>query len=217
MIALIKEEIYSLLDYSIKGISDTNMLLYYLLVRKFDQDLENNNLIKQRSSLETDVVEKIKKSREITQKILSQKYRVGFQNRVSFVQENIICNKEWQICIYDIEYKFNFSSFLILQIKDSDKFEMNEDYFIDLNKTTKNSKNLFKFNNIDYTNLLIERREHKCELNTENFNSSLDEGLMSKSIDLREKLMTTIEEKDTETNIILKDDKQVGEENNKGK
>jgi hypothetical protein len=211
ILVLTLEEIYSLLDFSIKNITDTNVLLYSILLKKYDIELDNNFLLKTRSSMEFDVIDRLKKSRLSTQMILNQKYRLGKHSRVSFVQDHIACNKEWQICIYDIEYKFNFSSFLVFRIIDTEKVEYLEDYFFEkshTNSRSKSKKNLFPFSSstfIEYNNLLIERRLHKCELDDSLIEKQLleDKSFLSKSIDLRNESIFENKEEDNENDKLM--------------
>jgi len=161
--------------------------------------------------MEFDVIDRLKKSRLSTQMILNQKYRLGKHSRVSFVQDHIACNKEWQICIYDIEYKFNFSSFLVFRIIDTEKVEYLEDYFFEkshTNSRSKSKKNLFPFSSstfIEYNNLLIERRLHKCELDDSLIEKQLleDKSFLSKSIDLRNESIFENKEEDNENDKLM--------------
>ena len=193
------------MDYSIKNLKDTNFILYSILMKKYEDFDNNNYLCKRRNIYENEVVERLKKSRESTLRILSQKYKVGKQSRVSFVQESMNCNKDWQICIYDIEYKFNYTAYLILQVYQIEKIEIIENYFFEeINKKPNKNRNEKSKNFIEYNNLLIERRKHKCdseEINKYNDNNMENDINLSHSIDLREKI------------IFEKENNQIEEEN----
>ena len=175
-------------------------------MKKYNIELDNNYLIKTRNSMEYEVIDRLKNSRISTQMILNQKYKLGKQNRVSFVQEHIACNKEWQICIYDIEYKFNFSSFLVLRIIDTEKVDFLEDYFFEISQSksfSKNKRNLFPLSSstfIEYPNLMIERRLHKCDFEDIHLEKPLfeDKSFLSKSIDLKNDNIIENKEEDNE-------------------
>ena len=127
-----------------------------IMLKKYDFD--NKFLNKNRSILEIEVIDNLTKSREKTKELLRTKYKMT-KDRLSFVDDDVVCNGEWPICILDTEYRSNIVNHLVLQTRD-DNFELNEDYFSNqnINKIDKKVENNCK----NFSDILIERRIHIC-------------------------------------------------------
>jgi hypothetical protein len=154
------EEVYELIDSSTKDLNDSTSMIFSLLFKKyeFDDTFINNN----RASLESEVTDNLRKTKEKTKQLMKQKYKQN--NRVSFVEQGINCDTEWPICIYDTDFKTTIHNFLILKPLNQ-PVSLMEDYFeVSNNKTKpKKSKTEPTSDYIDFSKLLIERRSHLCE------------------------------------------------------
>ena len=157
------EEVYEFMDTATKTLNDSTSLIFSLIFKKyeFDENFINNN----RASLETGVVENLRKCKEKSQQLMSLKYKKSSTGCIS--NHFIKCNIEWPICLYDTESRSEIINFLVLQpfLKELD---LKDDYF-ENNKSYSNSGKLSQssiyntIQNNDYRNLLIERKAHLCE------------------------------------------------------
>ncbi len=150
------------------------------MLRRFEFDYEFIN--KGRLVLEPSVFENINKNNlEARKRMLkSQKdgKEIGCLRKASYILPNIIkCNKDWPLCIYDLNYKNQIVLFFIISIGEKPHFIDN--YFFQ--KTTHNlgmvelgnynfqmtleeeeGLNKEEYKLIPFKKLIIERRIHKC-------------------------------------------------------
>ena len=80
------EEVYEFLELAPKNFNDSTSLIFSLIFKKFefDENFINNN----RASLESEVTEHLRKSREKSQQLMNLKNEQS--NRVSYADKNII-------------------------------------------------------------------------------------------------------------------------------
>ena len=137
------------------------------MLKKYKFD--NTFLRKNRASIEVDVLAQLKNSREKTKQINKKK-----KERVSFVKEDEICDSKWPICILDINYRNKILDHLVLRTNESEISLINN-YFYDLNR-----KPVFiinRNNNINFKNILIERKVHICSSDDKIKEEDLDEDI----------------------------------------
>jgi hypothetical protein len=157
------EDINEVFDEDTRQLNDRQTLIYYLIIRKFEFDYDF--ICKSRLSFQTTIFENIFKDNE------SKINRISLQEsgennkpklkRASYVKNVTECSREWPLCIYDNNYKYNVISFLIFRVQNSPQFIENyfgeEDYYEIRSKSKIDKKNKKRFSN-----------------NFENFKSHLD-------------------------------------------
>jgi predicted DNA-binding protein YlxM (UPF0122 family) len=140
------EDINEAFDEGTKHLNDRKTLIYYLVVRKFEFDLDficknrnifqpaileninknNENKIRYKNKLEAE--KKNDNNQEINQKFLEGSEISGHVlRRASYVKNVVECYREWPLCIYDNNYKYDVVSFLVFRVQDPP--EIIEDFF----------------------------------------------------------------------------------------
>ena len=164
---IILEDIFSYLESKTRELNNSDNLISSILLKKYKFD--NTFLRKNRASIEVDVLAQLKNSREKTKQINKKK-----KERVSFVKEDEICDSKWPICILDINYRNKIMDHLVLRTYESEISLINN-YFYDLNR-----KPVFiinRNNNINFKNILIERKVHICSSDDKIKEEDLDEDI----------------------------------------
>ncbi len=139
------EDINEAFDEGTKHLNDRKTLIYYLVVRKFEFDLDficknriifqpaileniiknNENKIRYKNRLEAEI---ILNNQENSNKIIENSNLPShILRRASFVKNVVECFRDWPLCIYDNNYKYDVISFLVFRVKDPPKII--EEYF----------------------------------------------------------------------------------------
>ena len=157
------ESLNKFLDDTFSKFNDVTFLKYILLIKNFEFDDEFLNL-NRRNFMET-------------KKKMWEKDNI---RKVETIKEKLIdredlCNINWPICIYDPSLKYQYNDSLIYrQLNDCNIIE---DYFKNDNKYLKKFFNSNKNNNelnLDYENILIERKKHYCKDYNKNVSYDID-------------------------------------------
>jgi hypothetical protein len=115
------EDIHEAFDEGTKHLNDHKTLIYYLVVRKFEFDLDF--ICKNRIIFQPAIIENIVKNNENKirhkNKSFEDEAEVQVLRRASYVKNVAECYPEWPLCIYDNNYKYNVVSFLIFKVHDS--------------------------------------------------------------------------------------------------
>ena len=130
--------------------NDETFLKYVLFIKNFEFD--DNYLNTERIPIIKQLIEK----EEALFKMKSKS------------NENDPCNTNWPSCLYDPDYRLEYSDVLVYS--QLNQCEIIEDYFNyeNTNKYLKNKKFLdltksnITYNQINYKNILIQRRKHNC-------------------------------------------------------
>jgi len=178
---------------SFSNFSDYSYLLYFISLRKFEFNI--NIIEKNRNILGPHTIDHINKIN--THKLQKLK------EKIKILDEE--CNLEWPICIYDAEaaykvienfiYKSNEKIEIIEDYFNTDSLRYRAGYFTfhDLKikkidnsqvkgRANSKSENYFENentslqNNLTYFNILIERREHCCDIKKRNKNRKIPTG-----------------------------------------
>ena len=147
------ESLNRFLDETFSSFNDVLFLKYILLIKDFEFDeeflnLNRRNFIEKKKKMwEKDNINKVKAIKE------------------KLVDREDLCNENWPICIYDANLKYQYNDTVVYrQLNDCN---INDDYFADeKNLIGKKYYNLDKEidnNNINYDNILIERKQHYCK------------------------------------------------------
>jgi hypothetical protein len=109
------EDINYVFDEATKYLNDYNTLIYYLVLRKYEFDMEF--ILKNRKILYPSVYENIAKNNEYRINIIKKKqeevgHNSNYRPRASFVKNLIECNRDWPLCIFDMNYKYKIIEFL---------------------------------------------------------------------------------------------------------
>ena len=147
------ESLNRFLDETFSSFNDVLFLKYILLIKDFEFDeeflnLNRRNFIEKKKKMwEKDNINKVKAIKE------------------KLVDREDLCNENWPICIYDANLKYQYNDTVVYrQLNDCN---INDDYFADEKKLIgKKYYNLDKEidnNNINYDNILIERKQHYCK------------------------------------------------------
>lgn len=174
------EDLHILFDYDITKFNNKQIMYWFCIIKRFE--FGYLFLQKHRIEYEKIVAETIIQNNKKRLEALKKK-RVA-----SYCQGISLCKKNWSICIYDIDYKYNnIINFLVFRT--GKKVRVIENYFFEkvgffnkinisnsqlisvnenLNKNVESTVNLLKSIEYDkYLSLLIERREHKCGVEDE--------------------------------------------------
>ena len=144
------ESLNRFLDETFSSFNDVLFLKYILLIKDFEFDEEFLNLNRR------NFIEKKKK--------MWEKDNINKVKAINNFSEDL-CNENWPICIYDANLKYQYNDTVVYrQLNDCN---INDDYFADeKNLIGKKYYNLDKEidnNNINYDNILIERKQHYCK------------------------------------------------------
>ena len=145
------------------------------MLRRFEFDYDFIN--KGRLQLEPFVFENINKNNlDSLNRLLKSQTDTDLLRRGSYVMSSTLyCNKDWPLCIYDLNYKNKIVMFFIISI--GEKPNIIENYFFkntrhnlgmvelpsyNFKKEEEEIENKEEFKYIPFKKLIIERRVHKC-------------------------------------------------------
>lgn len=203
-------------------LNNRRKLLFYILIRKFDFD--ESYIRQNRRSLQEVFYKQIGKSLNLRAEV--EYDNNGYKRLASFAVENQKddeCNKEWQVCIYDNNYKNTIANHIIR--KKGRKLNYLPNWFFERVPDKKNSRREvfvpYEENDVEenqlfdkkllFEDLLIERRRHLCDIRIERMNTlTIRELLRESKKDSRdeekeswsniEKLVMTLERESDEVN-----------------
>jgi hypothetical protein len=144
------EDINEVFDEDTRLLNDRQTLIYYLIIRKFEFDYDF--ICKSRLSFQTTIFENIFRDNESKISRLSipenGDNKKPVLKRASYVKNVTECSREWPLCIFDQNYKYNVISFLIFRVHSKPTIIENyfgeEDYYdIKPNKIEKKCKKRF--------------------------------------------------------------------------
>jgi hypothetical protein len=98
------EDVNDVFDYTIKHLNENYTLLYYLILRRFEFDSEY--ISKNRKLIEPEIIENISRNNEFKIQRYSIKEEDSDRRRGSFVKPDVDCFREWPLCIFDHNYKY---------------------------------------------------------------------------------------------------------------
>lgn len=121
------EELHILLDEKINNYDDKYTMYWYCIIKKFEFDY--NFLYKNRAEYEKSVTESILQANKKKIEVLKAQKR-----QASYAKGVVMCQKDWPMCIYDLDYKYNnINNYLVL--RRGDRINYVDNYFFnDCNK-----------------------------------------------------------------------------------
>lgn len=176
------EDINEAFDEGTKHLNDRKTLIYYLVVRKFEFDIDficknrcifqpaileniiknNENKIRYKNRLEN--VKSFNKDENSKQLTEESDFSGHILRRASFVKNVVECFREWPLCIYDNNYKYDVISFLVFRVKDTP--EIIESYFEPRGVLSHNNLTCSNSNTSIYGNFISYNKN--CSQNNEN-------------------------------------------------
>ena len=147
------ESLNRFLDETFSKFNDITYLKYILLIKNFEFDDEFLDLNRRIF---------IEKKKKMWEKDNKGKIK-AIKEKLSDRQD--LCNVNWPICIYDANLKYQYNDTVIY--RQLNNFNIIDNYFEDdrnINKKYYKSKvEDLNDNNLDYSSILIERKNHYCE------------------------------------------------------
>lgn len=137
------EELHMLFDDSIYKYQDKDIMFWYCIIKRFEFDYTflNKHRIEYGGSVAETIIQGNKKRLEMLKKQKRQ---------ASYVKGMVLCQKDWPICIYDLDYKYN-NIITYLVLRRGEKVNIIENYFFEecrkrpfRSKSFEKSKDLIK-------------------------------------------------------------------------
>ncbi len=145
------EHFKNYLKEKFSNFNDKSYLIYILILRKFEFNMDI--IEKNRNLLISKISDKIK---NINKSKIERKLEKLKQNN------DIVCDSEWQICLFDIESNFKVREYFIYRVNDVP--QISENHF---------DEKIIKFNKILHSNF-FDFSYKKSNSNNKNLNNSLN-------------------------------------------
>lgn len=149
------EDINYIFDEETRHLNDHSVLVYYLILQKFEFDIEfiyKNRIVFQSTILESIINNNNYRKNKYIEEERNWADGEQYRRRASYVKNVVECFREWPLCIYDLGYKYNVITYLVFKVHDPPNFI--ENYYSENKKSpgmgihTKNKEVINKKKNL---------------------------------------------------------------------